>query len=113
MSRLGAALAAALLAAACVSSEPPSPAPRPLEGPLFVLTRGGEVRGNDVSFEMSDPRQRAALAQALARVAAASKNSPLTFRSQRGTPFATVEDLMALLEEAGVEDYRLELNAAR
>jgi len=104
-------LLAALALVACVTTEPEPLHPPPAAGPVLVVTRDGAVRGADASFALGDADQREALTRALTRLDEASAE-PLVFRSQRGTPFAVVEDLLALLDAAGIEDYRVDLNAA-
>ena len=82
---------------------------RTIQAALEALQSG---EASVVRFELQDPTQREALGSTLARLDAENSGQPLVFQSQPGTAFAKVQDLMRLLEDVGVEDYRLDLNAA-
>ncbi len=110
--------ALALLGLACVLSAaggcttprellpPTTEAPR---GPVFVLTRQGQVRFGENHWELRDPTQAARLSVLLTGLSQGTESVTLVFRGEQGTTFAEVKLLMDFLDLAGIEDYRVDL----
>lgn len=105
-----------LLLAACVgagSGEPPRAPHAPVEAVApgaevtsAVLMPSGKVQAAGEEFNLLIPEEAAELGRALAR---SSGSGALRIEGVRGTPMAHVRRLMAVLEAAGLEEYRLDL----
>lgn len=103
----------ALPCAACTgspASEDPAPA-RHLEPALATLGTDGVVSLAGRVFDLSHSAQAARLGLELRALVAdlGQENSTLVLAARAGTPFTQVERLMAVLDAAGIEDYRLDL----
>lgn len=85
------------------------PAPEAPGGPVFVLTRDGQVRFGERSWSLSNATQAAQLTVLLKRLAKDTEDPTLVFRGESGTSFAHVTRLMEFLDLAQIEDYRVDL----
>ena len=113
---------AALALLACTSPESPGTSPpRQAPGPALgqapdprppdrevsaVLDRSGVVRLAGATYDLTLPAEAAQLGLALA---AADRLGPLILEGERGTPLEHVKRLLAVLEAAHIDDYRLDL----
>ena len=114
--RVGGAWALLTLLPACGGRDPGAhplspgtlaPLPRPPEIHVDArLERDGRLRLGGRLYPFDEPEEGAILGRELARIAA---EHPLVLEAERGTPIPIVERLLALLEAAGIEDYRLDL----
>ena len=105
----------ALCACVPVESAPRSPGGSVYTGEETVLraavvTREGSLRIGDRVWNLVDPATARAAAPLLLELVDAGEGT-LIVLGERGAPFEAVEALMALLEEAAIESYRLELGA--
>ena len=76
----------------------------------LVVERDGTLRFVGVGWDTADPNQHADLMRLLQRWYADREAGTLRIASQDGTPWSDVQRLLDVLQEAGVEDYRIDLN---
>ena len=102
---------APLLTACTAPERGPEPVARALSPAHARLASDGTVEVGGERYDLDDPQASAALGLRLKAVAAAlpAEAPTLVLACERGTPFARVELLMAVLEAAQLEDYRLDL----
>ena len=100
------------LSQGCVTPEASVPADADAAAePELVVERDGTLRFAGVGWDTADPNQQADLTRLLERWYADQRAGTLRIVSQTGTPWSEVERLLEVLQEAGVEDYRIDLNA--
>ena len=94
----------------CVTPEESlPPAAQNPAGPVFLLTRDGQVRFGENRWDLEHPTQAAKLTVLLKRLSKGTENATLVFRGESGTTFAEVKQLMNFLALADIDDYRVDL----